>query len=290
MNPVRLAAVRYLNTVPLIEGLEKLAGLELRLAAPADIADLIASERVDVGLASVVDALRSRVPLALLPVGMIGCDGPTLTVRVFSRVPLERITRLHADTESHTSVALARLILERVWGVRPAVEPFRAPTVAPDLDEATWPESVLLIGDKVVRSAPNSTEFPHQLDLGEAWRDWTGLPFVYAVWMCRADAVESPRVRLIGRILDRQRRRNGERLAWVVRARSGDHGWPQDSAARYLGDLLRYDVDAGARTGVERFAAELGRLDPSCRSSVAWAPWPPREQGVPSPVGACPPR
>src|SRR5205085_5859227 len=99
------------NTVPLIEGLDKLPAVTLLPTVPSRIAGMVASGEADVGLCSLVDAVRSEVPLALVPAGMIGCDGPTLTVRLFSLVPLPDVRVLHADTDSHTSVALARLLL-----------------------------------------------------------------------------------------------------------------------------------------------------------------------------------
>src|SRR5690349_21750253 len=126
MGPLRVACVRYLNTVPLIEGLEKLPEVALLPTVPSRIAGMVAGGEADIGLVSLVDAARAETPLALVPAGMIGCDGPTLTVRVFSAVPFERVTALHADTDSHTSVALARVLLARVYGASPEVVDFDA--------------------------------------------------------------------------------------------------------------------------------------------------------------------
>src|SRR5258708_4134367 len=113
MHPVRIACVRYLNTVPLIEGLDKLAGCELIPTVPSRISAMVESGEADIGLVSLIDAAKGT--LVLLPVGMIGCDGPTLTVRLFSGVPLDEIEALHADTDSHTSVVLCRLLLSRLF-------------------------------------------------------------------------------------------------------------------------------------------------------------------------------
>src|SRR5262249_20813210 len=143
----------------------------------------------DMGLVSLIDYARSPEPLILIPAGMIGCDGPTLTVRLFSAVEPRRIRQVHADTESHTSVALAKLVLAQQYG-RGDVElvNFDARSLRAGDDDKNWPETLLLIGDKVVTDAPPAERYPHQVDLGEAWKALTGLPFVYAVWMCRADA------------------------------------------------------------------------------------------------------
>lgn len=276
MTPVRIGYVRYLNTTPLVEGVEKLAGVELSPAAPSLIAGLVLDGGVDLGLVSLIDLARStrdpRGPLRPVAAGMIGCDGPTLTVRLFSRVPMERVRRLHADSESHTSVVLARVLLSRVFGASPEVVEFDArerfdPSAAPgsSLDEA-WPETVLLIGDKVITDPPPAERYPHVLDLGQAWRELTGLPFVYAAWMCRAARAQDPEVARAALLLDRQRRRNELRLDWIIDQRAGEHRWPAGVARRYLGELLRFEVTPAARGAAERFlheAAALG-LAPPC--------------------------
>ncbi|MEZ6318863.1 MAG: menaquinone biosynthesis protein [Phycisphaerales bacterium] len=260
--PIRLAAVRYLNAAPLIEGLDACADLELVRAVPARIAGLLASGDADLGLVSVIDAARADPPLAFMPhAGMIGCDGPTLTVRVFSRVEPARITTLHADTESHTSVALAQVILARSFGVRATIVDFHAHEFDSGAPDADWPEAVLLIGDKVVAASPPAVRYPHQLDLGQAWRDLTGLPFVYAIWACAASRAADERVRLGADLIDHQRRRNESRLDHVVTHAARDKGWPGDLAREYVGHLLHYEVGPREREAVATFltyAAELG--------------------------------
>lgn len=258
MGRVRIACVKYLNTSPLVEGLEKLSDIALMPAAPSQMDGMIRRGEVDIGLASVVDAAGGA--LAMLPAGMIGCDGPTLTVRLFSRFPLGEIRTVHADSESHTSIVLCRVLLKRVFGVSAGVRAFEAGRGGP------WPDVVLLIGDKVVTGAPPMDDYPHQLDLGEAWKDLTGLPFVYAVWMCRAERAEEPAIRRAAALLDRQRRHNRTRLDWIASVQAVRHGWPADLAARYLGSLLRYEVGPKEREAVERFfemAAEDGLVDSS---------------------------
>jgi chorismate dehydratase len=274
MDPIRIACVRYLNTVPLIEGLDKVAGVELILTVPSRIADMVgagvrASGGADLGLCSLIDAARSPTPLALMPVGMIGCDGPTHTVRLFSSVPIERITRIHADADSHTSIALCRVLLAKLHDLHPRIIDFDAreqielptgKTGSSAASEPAAPETLLLIGDKVVTDPPAADRYPHQLDLGEAWKALTGLPFVYAVWMCRAADADTPRIRAAAAVLDRQRRHNRTRLDWIIRTRAPEHRWPSDLAARYLGSLLRYEVGAREREAAQRFIDEAAAL------------------------------
>ncbi len=252
----RVGAVAYLNTLPLVEGLAGTEAIDLRLEPPCDLARLLESREVDVALASLVDYQRSAIPLELVPIGMIGCDGPTLTVRIYSRVPLDAIRTLHADVESHTSACLAQLVVERHAGRCPETRAFDA---HPAID-AAWadgPEAVLLIGDKVVTGAPPASRYPHQIDLGEAWKARTGLPFVYALWMCRAG--ESPALRTTLALLDRQRRHNATRSGWIAAGAARMHGWPAETTATYLGDLLRFDPTPRHREAIDRCFDEAGR-------------------------------
>lgn len=262
MDPIRVACVQYLNTAPLVEGLGKLEGLTLIPAVPADIAPMVRAGEAEIGLASIIDAVGDP-ELAILPAGMIGCDGPTLTVRLFSSVPPAKITTVCADADSHTSIALARVLLAEQSGVSPRFVPFNAfERVAlggesVEQDAEGWPQTMLLIGDKVVTHSPPAVRYPHQLDLGEAWKSLTGLPFVYAAWQCRADTLETDdgrrRMALASAMLDRQRRHNATRLDWLVQQWAPKARWPVDLAQRYIGELLRYDLGEREREAVARF-------------------------------------
>lgn len=263
MERTRVGAVEYLNTAPLIEGLARVEGLELVPMVPAAIGPALAAGEIDLGLVSVIDVARSPEPLTILPVGMIGCDGPTLTVRVSSRVPVDRIETVHADTESHTSVALCRIIFERAHGRRVSIEPLDAAGVSP----GELPDTVLRIGDKVVTRPLAGEGFGYELDLGEAWHAWTGLPMVYAAWACRSQALDGedrPRLQMAAALLDRQRRHNAGRLDWIASRWAAARGWPLDIARAYLSTMLRYDLDARSRAGLARFLEEsagLGLVD-----------------------------
>ena len=287
MDPVRVVAVRYLNTVPLIEGLDKTEGLDLSTAVPSKIARMVASGDADIGLASTFDAAGVAGGgvgggMVLLPAGMIGCDGPTLTVRLFSEGPIEHIKTVHVDTDSHTSVALCRVLLKRLHGIEPAFIEFDArERVTAGGADAQWPPAMLLIGDKVVSDSPPAVRYPHQLDLGEAWKGLTGLPFVYAVWMCRRDRWESaehgPRLRTAAALLDRQLRHNMTRLDWVISTRAPLHRWPTDLARRYIGELLRFQVGAREREAVARFFAEAAALGLCPRVEPYWGEFEPAD-------------
>lgn len=262
-KPTRIAAVQFLNTVTLIEGLDTWAGCTLTKAVPARIASMLTAGETDIGLASIVDALNPANDLALIPSGMIGCDGPTLTVRLFSSVPIEQITRVHADTDSHTSVMLADLLLRELHSITAEFVEFDARermSIAQqheiDPDEA-WPETLLIIGDKVVVDSPPAIRYPYQIDLGEAWHTLTGLPFVYACWMCRADDADTTMIDEAAAMLERVRLRNDQRLDWLVTREAKAHDWPADLARTYIGQLLSFNLDDRARQAVELFASKL---------------------------------
>ena len=276
----RLGVVRYLNTRPLIAGLDALQGLALRREVPSALVGTLERGETDAALCSSIDYQASDTPMVVLPVGLLGCDGATLTVQVFSRVPFDRVRRLHADPDSHTSRALAQVVAQARFG--------RVPEMVDGLPArpgAAGVEAMLLIGDKVVLEAPSEAEFPHRIDLGEAWKSQTGLPFTFACWMAPrpADARARERLRTLAQVLDHQRRRNAMRLASLAAAEGRAHGWSAPLAQRYLCELLRFAWNDRQRAGLElfwRMSADLGLirgprplelLEPSCHPAPACA-------------------
>ena len=254
MDPIRVGHVRYLNAWPLVEGLDSLAGLTRVPLPPAELADALITDRVDVALVSSADLVRSPKPLAVLGAGMIGSSGPVKTVRLFSKVPLDQIQTIHADTESHTSVALCRTMVARATGSPPHIDPFDASASAGD-DRASedWPEALLLIGDKVITNPPPSGVYTQDADLGALWTQATGTPMVYAVWACLAERAREAWVPAAEALLSRQRLHNATRLSLIARAHAHDHGWETALAQQYYNDHVRYDLDAAARAGLRTF-------------------------------------
>jgi chorismate dehydratase len=258
----RLACVSYLNAKPLLAGLDDDPAIELFLDVPARLRGRLDRGEADAALLPVFDLFDARdTGPVLLPAGGIGCDGPTLTVRLFSRVPLERIRCVALDSDSRTSVALLKVLLS--WrGVEPAYVRWSMPRHAgsggarpvwPTPDEA---DALLLIGDKVVTSRPEARAFPREVDLGEAWRDATGLPFVFAAWTARPDADHAA----LHDRLSRARRR-GESIAHDIADRHAPaHGWPTPLARRYLGEILRYNIGPREIEAVERFGRACREL------------------------------
>ena len=257
--PSRLGAVSYLNTLPLIDGMDRIPGVEVVPDVPAALAGRLESGETDLSLCSVIDHQISSRPLELVPVGQIGCDGETRTVAIFSRRPMDQIEELACDIESHTSVALARILLAERTGILPRVTPF-----SPDSGEV--PDSVLLIGDKVSRLAPPSSTHPHRVDLGIAWKEMTGLPFVFAAWFRCGDADDATRARAerLAVLVDHTRRRHATLVPTIARREAAAHGWNVPEAVHYLGTLIRYECTPRSIEAIERFhrlAAQWGVIE-----------------------------
>ena len=194
---------------------------------------------------------------------MLGCDGPTLTVRLYCTGPIDRVTEVHCDTDSHTSVALLQILLRELHGIAPELVAFDARPRGPHDPPRDWPPALLLIGDKVVTDSPPSARYPHQLDLGAAWVELTGLPFVFALWLARRDA-DPAVVAVAANVLDRQRRYNRERLDLIIERKARPRGWPVALAASYLKGKLAFEFTDARRRGLELFfdkACEHGLVD-----------------------------
>jgi chorismate dehydratase len=196
-------------------------------------------------------------------------------VRVFSKVPIEKIVRGAVDAESHTSVVLLQVLMWKKYGKRVEVVELDARRhrgiEASRHQGGEREEAILLIGDKVVTDAPSESEYPHQMDLGAAWKELTGLPFVYAVWMCRAGEEDSLKVKTVAKMLERTRLHNATRMDWVVAEHAAERGWPRELAAEYVGTLLKYDVGEPEREAVEKFVAWAGEMGLCGRGGVVWA-------------------
>lgn len=254
---ITIGAVGYLNALPLVHTLDRRTGIRLIRKVPASLLPDLESGLVDIALCPIIDAQTSSRELVVVPSGAIGSRSRTLTVKVYSRKPLEQIDQLHVDGDSHTSVALAQVIFHRRFGRRPEVTPLNDPSA---LDGNTGLEAALLIGDKVITAEPSPVEFPHQLDLGEAWRDLTGLPFVFASWLAPVNAPLGD----LPVMLSEVRRDNRARLLDLVHEWAGKHNWPTDTALHYLRDLLDYEIGPPQLAAVRLFwraCAELGLIE-----------------------------
>ncbi len=233
---VRFGVVNFLNTAPLISGMEFVDGVEFVHEVPSELIGCLERHEVDIALASSIDYQRSEIDLRILPVGVLSSEGETLTVQLWSHTPFEEITEVHCDTDSHTSITLLQIVLKQKYGITPNIIPSDIRSLFQSGE--AWPETVLVIGDKVVTSM-KETQQPFCLDLGQAWMDQTGLPFVFATWL----GPENLDMRLVHRarmLLDRQRRNNAQRIEQVVSRHATDRGWNPETALHYVTTHMQY--------------------------------------------------
>jgi chorismate dehydratase len=248
-----IGAVAYLNALPLTHGLEAQPGVEVRRHVPSALLAELESGRVDLALCPVVDFQRSAADLVIIPEGAIGVRSRALTVRLFARCPPAAVRRVAADTDSHSSVALLQILLSRLGGRLVDVEPLADPT---RIEEAVDVDAALLIGDKVVTMAPSTAAFPHQLDLGRAWRDLTGLPFVFAAWMADAGTELGPLPQALAEV----KRRNMAGIERLAPAWAASRGWPADLALTYVRDVIDYELGDLQVEAMRLFWSECSRL------------------------------
>ena len=251
MNPVRLGAVSYLNTKPLVHGLaERPALFSVRYDIPSQCAALLHEGRTDLGLIPAIEYLRGDY--RIVPGVAIGSDGPVSSVAVFSRVPVAAIAALAIDTSSRTSVALTRILCARHWGIAPRLLPAE-PDMRTMLARA---DAALIIGDPAL-DIDAQAEGLIKIDLGGEWNQLTGLPFVYAMWCGRDGACGPEHVAE----LNAARVRGTADLAGIARAESHGDAAREQRVLQYLSDNLRYGLGEPEIAGLRRFhelAAEQG--------------------------------
>src|SRR5579872_3521452 len=233
LAPFRVGSVRYLNAVPLTRGLED----EVILATPARLAEMLQRDELDAALVSVTEVLfHDRYDI--LDGIAIASLGEVKSVLLAHRRPLEEAKEIFCYTASLTSVNLLRVLLaER--GLRPEFKPL------PDYQSAAQLDCALLIGDPAIDFA--RAGHGHEiLDLGAAWFELTGLPFVYAVWALRR-GVENARLR---RQLREARDFGLDTLDNIIRSRTEyDYDFRKD----YLGWHIHYHLGADEKRGLARF-------------------------------------
>lgn len=279
-GPLRVSVVRYLNTAPLVWGLEHgRPRLRYRLSytTPAACAEELRTGRADLGILPAIEYLR--IPgLVLLPHLAVASERKVDSVLLISRGPARRAKRVALDTSSRTSAALVKILFAHHWRKEP--EYLEA---APDLPEMLkQADAALLIGDPALRflfhspaaslgsardegaAGLNSRDW-HVYDLAEEWWRLTNLPFVFALWAVRPQAVPAPRDRraLVGDFLE-SRRQGMQHLEEIAQEAAARLELPGGQLARYLRHSIDFRLDAPQRGGLEsffRYARELGLIE-----------------------------
>lgn len=189
----RVGHIQFLNCLPLYWGLVhtgSLLDLDLTRDTPEKLSEMVIDGRLDIGPVTLVEFLRNADDLVAFPDIAVGCDGDVMSCEIVSRVPLDQLhgKRVALGSTSRTSVRLAQLLLSERYGVQP--EYFTCP---PDMERMMKEaDAAVVIGDvglrAFLRQLPEEGLEVH--DLGQLWKEWTGLPFVMAVWAVRRDYLE----------------------------------------------------------------------------------------------------
>ncbi len=247
----KIGAVSYLNTKPLVYGLPEWApGYEVVYEPPSRLADGLAEGVYDVALIPTIEFLH-QPNYTLVSDACIACRGPVLSVKLFSRTPINQIRRLALDAGSRTSIALCRILLAERHGFWPETINLPLETRVEDLDA----DAILLIGDRAMHAPAG--EFAEVWDLGEQWRNWTGLPFVFAMWT----APPQNKTPELEQALRAARDAGISHLAEIAAAEAAGVGLAVDACHRYLRDNLHFTFGQQERAGFAKFsrcAAELG--------------------------------
>lgn len=250
-SQIRIGAVSYLNAWPLTWTLKDAARWAVRQDVPAVCAALLHTGEVDLGLIPSVEFLQGP-DYRFVPGVAIGSRGAIASVAIYTTRDIREVKRLALDTTSRTSVALARVLCARRYRIDPQLVPHR-----PDLPRMVEDcHAALLIGDRALE-ADHAALGLQKLDLGLEWTELTGLPFVYAAWTGRPDAVGP------GHVADlQQAQAEGLRAIESIAAAYGDGDDARARrAAAYLRDNVRYGLGREETAGLQLFldyAAELG--------------------------------
>lgn len=244
---IRIGAVSYLNTKPMIYGLQRAAireKIDLISDYPANVAFQLIDGSIDIGLVPV--AVLDKVPNAQV-IGdvCIACDGAVDSVAIFSEVPMDQIKTIILDYQSRTSVALAQILIREFWNkdvqwIPANGEDFR--------DQIKNDVAAVVIGDRALHQKHRSA---YMYDLGEAWKAHTGLPFVFACWI--ANKPIDPN--FVQEFNDANRL-GFDHLEEIVAAEN----FTDTDLYEYYTHYIQYTLDDAKRKGMELFLSKLRSL------------------------------
>ncbi|MCW3053074.1 MAG: putative periplasmic solute-binding protein [Chthonomonadales bacterium] len=241
---LRIGSVPYLNAKPLVDWFHSAecdADVEITYAVPSQLAQMLRRDELDVANVSIFEAFQNP-DLTLVPGISISAYGAVKSVRLFSQVPLPELRTVALDTSSLTSVALTKILLSEQFHAQPAYvsQPPHLETMLHTCDAG------LIIGDlKLFALHADTTVY----DLGHGWFDLTGLPFVYAGWLARADRA-SPKM---AEVLNRAKAWGLERLEPLAAKWAERMDLPLDRSRDYLLNVMNYDLTPDQRHGLETF-------------------------------------
>ncbi len=188
---MRIGRIPYINCYPVYGAIDRgvvRLGAELVSGVPTDLNRKMAAGELDISVVSAVEYARDSQRYLLLPDLAISCDGPVRSVMLFSKRPASELggRSVIVSRSSMTSVALLELLFENVWHAMPRFVAGDAEVRDVTMDDGRDADARLVIGDAaLVLGSRRSERYPHAYDLGQMWKEWTGQPFVFAVWVAQ---------------------------------------------------------------------------------------------------------
>jgi len=252
---VRVAAVSYLNSAPLVWGLDKgphCSRFEVEVMLPSRCADELREGRFQAGIIPSIE--YQRIPnLKIVPGLCIGSSGPVRSVMLIARCPIKDIRSVALDTSSRTSACLLQILLKRHFQIAPRLVP-HAPDISAMLRDC---EAALMIGDPALAS-----DFPGREvhDLADRWREMTGLPFVFAFWAVRREVASEG----LAKAFQESTAYAMEHLEEIVREESARTGLSPALVHTYLTENIDFKLEGQNLEGLQRFYAiahELQLID-----------------------------
>jgi len=234
---------------------------DLLFRVPAECADMVASGAADIGIIPSFELIGRNY--GIVPGVGIACRGAVRSILMVSRRPANEIRTLAADASSRTSVALARIVLARRYGVEPAVAT-RPPDLPSMLSEA---DSALIIGDPALHIDPETTPF-YVYDLGREWMEMTGLPMVFAVWAGPRECVTPP----VAAAFQDSCAFGLRSLERIAAEEAPARGFTPELVRHYLSSHIVFELGAPERQGMELFLRYAGELD-QVRQILAQSPF-----------------
>ncbi len=250
---LRIGQIEYANCTPIYHLLRELfscSECEFINGVPTELNKLLQQGLIDVCPSSSIEYALHHEKYRILPELSISSDGPVASVLLFSKVPIEELDgrQILLSSESATSVNLLKILMAQRYKLccRYAVTSQPFPEVLGDSP------AVLLIGDTALRASLSGSGL-FSYDLGTLWRDWTGLPFVFALWLCRCEAAERADLLRLASTLVRARKLLPDHYEEIA-GLSPEVDWMgPDRLLSYWRDNIRYDLDQSKISGLKLF-------------------------------------
>ncbi len=243
---LRLGAVSYLNVEPIIHGLDRDSRFSLLREVPSRVAERLHAGEIDLGTIPSIEYAFGDY--AIVPGIAIGSRGPVRSVNLYHTVPVDKLKRVALDTSSRTSVALLKVLLRERLGRDPEyVE------MAPSLDNMLGAaDGALLIGDPALYLEGSVAH----LDLGLAWQQATGLPFVYAFWAGPLGVIDEPGIAALQAALEAGRKAVRE----IAESYAAHGGGKARTNEAYLTEHIQFDLGGAEQAGLREFYARAFAL------------------------------